>query len=176
MTGPDVSRLSPRDAAIAMRSFERRFREATFSLDDLDDDHGGLAAFVGSRGESTLTIVTRASRTLGLLQAALDDILDHDNPELAAGVMDPSQRPRWPEAEGDLAAEIAVLGRQAARLAERVEHTRAADWSRSAHIAGSDGQAVDALDVVREAVRTTSVDLGSATETMTEARAAQATD
>ncbi|MCP3857944.1 MAG: hypothetical protein GY698_25020 [Actinomycetia bacterium] len=173
MTGPDVSRLSPRDAAIAVRSFERRFQEATFSLDDPNDDHGGLAAFVGSRGESALTIVTRASRTLGLLQAAVDDILDHDNPELTAGVMDAGQRPRWPEARGDLAAEVAVLGREAAQLAERIEHTRAADWSRSARVAGPDGQTVDALDVVREAVRTTSVDLVSATETMTEARAAR---
>lgn len=172
MTGPDVSRLSPRDAAIALRSFERRYREATFSLDDTDDEHGGLAEHIGSGGESTVTIVRRASRTLGLLQHALDEILDHENPELAAGVMDPSARLPVPPAGGDLATEVALLGTEAAHLAERVDHTRAADWSRPAVVEGS-GQAVDALDVVREAVRTTSVDLRSARETMAEARAAR---
>ncbi len=170
MTGPDVSRLSPRDAAIALRSFERRFREATFSLDD-DDADGGLANHVGSGGESTLTIVERASRTLGLLQHALDEILDHDTPELAAGVMNSAERPPGPEGSGDLATEVALLGTEAIQLAERVDRTRATDWSRPARLTGSQGQTIDALDVVREAVRTTSVDLRAARETMAEARA-----
>ncbi|MCP5029825.1 MAG: hypothetical protein GY929_26435 [Actinomycetia bacterium] len=173
MTGPDVSRLSPRDAAIALRSFERRFRHATSSLGDTDDDHRSLADHVGSGGESTLTIVRRASRTLGLLQRALDEILDHDQPELPVGIVDPDHRPREPAGSGDLPTEVAVLGTEAAQLAERVDHTRAADWSRPGRVASSPAQEIDALDVVREAVRTTSVELRAATETMAEARAAR---
>jgi hypothetical protein len=149
----DVSRLNAVDAAVALKSFPRRYREALSSFKG-DDNIEAMARRIGPDGDSAIDALTDTVRTIELLSQALQQVLVHDQPVLHTGVVDAAERV-WPSHGGSdepLDALLRELDDVATKLGDTVEHTDAGEWKRTATIAGSD-RAVTALDVVREAVR-----------------------
>ena len=69
-----------------------------------------------------------------------------------------------------MAALLGMLDDEAGELAGEVERVGSQDWSRTGRVA--DGGELGALDVVREAVRTASVDLAGVEAAMAAARRA----
>lgn len=167
MSGLDLSRLSPADAAAALRSFDRRFRAAARPIDDPAVD--AWAHVPGPDGHSALDHVAAAGRTLTLMHHALRQVRTHDEPYLEEAVMDADAR-TWAMAPGDLEVELAALGDVSAAMADLVDATPASDWIRTGRAPGP--IAVDAMDIVREAVRSGVSHLGAAELAMTEARRA----
>ena len=145
--GLDVSHLSVQDAVAALRSFPRRFA-ALLELEE-GEDPAGLASAV----EET----DHAGRDLAVLAEAVSAALVRDDPVLHPAVTDESARAYPDVGEVDAETALDLLRSEAGALADRVEHVSADAWSRKAKVAG-DGERT-ALDVVREAVRTTSAHL-----------------
>jgi hypothetical protein len=152
----DTSSLSPSDAAVALRSFPRRYREATSLRRDENGER--LLERPGMLGRSALQLAVDGVRTLTLLDRALEQILVSDEPVLHPAVVDPKQRDFDFAAHGDIEDVLSELDDVGPAFAERVSRVAAADWTRTGTIAGS-GQRVSALDVVREAVSTGADDL-----------------
>jgi len=151
----DVSRVSPADAAVTMRSLPRRFR-SVFASAPTPDDPGGdeLVRRVGPDGHAALDHLALATRGLVLIGHALGQVLVQDDPYLHAGVTDPGARDYAPvighePTAADLLDELAIV---AEALATRIERTPAGDWSRAGRIGGE--ATVTALDLAREAVKT----------------------
>lgn len=152
----DTSSLSPSNAAVALRSFPRRFREAT----SLRRDEGGerLLERPGMLGRSAIELAVDAVRTLSLLDRALEQVLTSDDPPLHPAVMDRRVRDFDFVAHGGIEDILNELDDVAPAFAERVERVPAEDWKRRGVVAGA-GDGVTALDIVREAVATAADDL-----------------
>jgi hypothetical protein len=160
----DLSTLAPADAAIAMRSWSRRYRTALAPLDD--DRIEERAHRIGSEGVSALDLATDTVRTWALLDRALHEIRFTDRPVLHPGVTDAAAR-KWevPVMESlDSALEQVTDG--AASIADAIDATPIGDWIRSATTAG--GGSVTALDVAREAVRVGTENLRRIEQTLAE--------
>lgn len=158
--GPDVRRLGPTDAVAALRSFGRRFG-AVLALVDEDDD--SALHRPGPDGRSALEHADLAGRDLAVLARAFDAIVTHDHPTVHPAVVDPDARhyalDRAPAP--DVALDLLVL--EAEALADRAERTAAEEWGRTGLVAdGEERHEVSAIDVLREAVRTTAVHLQAA--------------
>ena len=148
----DVSGLSPGDAVAALRSFPRRFRATIEPDDDADDgDDRGL--------DDALGHVDAAGRDLAVLGDAVGRALLEDRPTLHPAVLDESAR-TYPDVEVPPEAALDLLSLEAERLADRAEHAAAADWGRVALVPGN-GE-VDAVTLLREAVRATAEHLSAA--------------
>jgi hypothetical protein len=152
-SGLDVSGLAPEDAIAALRSFPRRFA-ALLELDE-GDDPGVLRPVVEQ--------LDRAGRDLAVLGAAVEAALVQDDPVLHPAVLDESAREYPDVAEVDAESALDLLRVEGDTLADRAAHVSAAAWGRKAKVAG-DGE-VTALDVLREAVRTTANHLRAAEKT-----------
>jgi hypothetical protein len=164
----DVSRLNAVDAAVALRSFPRRYREELSSFKG-DDNIEAMARRIGPDGQSAVDITTDTVRSIELLSQALQQVLVHDQPVLHAGVIDAAERV-WPDAgDESLDSLLHELDDAATKLGETVERTDAGEWKRTATVAGSD-RTITALDVVREAVRTASDNLRLVQAAMAAAR------
>ncbi len=169
--GLDVSRVSPADAAVTLRSLPRRYR-ALFAAAATPDDPGGdeLVRRVGPDGRAALDHLALATRGLVLVGHALGQVLVQDSPFVHAAVTDPAARDYAPVAGhdatvADLLDELATV---AEALATRIERTAAGDWSRTGR---SDGATtVTALDLAREAVRTGVAHLRAAETTLAAVR------
>lgn len=148
--GPDVSRLTPEDAVVALRSFPRRF-EALLDLDEGEDSYV-LAPVVEH--------IDRAGRDLAVLASAVDDALVKDDPVLHPAVGDESARVYPDIEEVDAESALDLLRLEAEALADRAQHVSAEAWGRKAKVAGQ-GE-ITAIDVLREAVRSTSAHLRGA--------------
>ena len=150
MTDPDLSRLSPQDALVALRSYPRRYASELegFVGDDTPDE---LAGRIGPDGTSTLQIVSDVTRTWAVLDGAFGQVLVQDDPMLHPAVVDARLR-HWDAAPPDTVSEaLTLLGHEADALAGRIEGVLAAsDWSRTGSVAG--GGSVTSLDLVRDAV------------------------
>jgi hypothetical protein len=146
----DVSRLAPSDAAVALRSFPRRYRAAIQPVKD-DDDVEELAHRVGPDGRSAIQILSDVTRTLVVLADALRQITVNDTPVVHAAVVDPALR-HWdappPERLDDA---LVIFDDEATSLADAVDRVPVDAWTRSGSVAG--GGSVTALTVVRDAVR-----------------------
>jgi hypothetical protein len=151
MTGLDLSHLSGPDAAVAMRSYGRRFRQAILPLDD-DPDAEELAQRIGPDGHSALELVVDTTHTWVLLAQALHQVVVQDGPVLHPGVLDAHERVWDGPPAVSLHDALTRLEDEAGALAEAIEHIHSPDWSRTATVAG--GAAVTALDLAKEAVRT----------------------
>jgi hypothetical protein len=158
--GPDVSRLTPDDAVVALRSFPRRFR-AALALADTDDP--GVLRQPGPDGLSALDHAGLAGNDLALLGEAVRQVLREQAAVLPAAVVDPAARPQAAGGPGSADAALDLVELEAEALAETAERVAPADWSRVATVPG--GRQVTALDVLREAVRATSVHLRGAERT-----------
>ncbi len=166
--GLDLSRESPADIAVTLRSLPRRFGEALAAHDDeTDDDVGALARVVGPDGLSALDHVADTGRTLALLGGALTQVVAGKRPVLHDAAVDPAAR-RWEIAASDLEGELALLADEALDLAGRVERTAPDQWSEVGRVVG--GGERTALDLAREAVRTAITGLRATEAAMATAR------
>jgi hypothetical protein len=144
----DLSRESPGDIVVTLRSLPRRFREALFGREG--EDAEALARVVGPDGRSALDHVADTGRTLALLGGALGEVLSGRQPVLRDVVTDPSAR-HWEVPASDLDGELGLLAEEAKALADRIERVPGNDWQQVGQVA--DGGELTALDLAREAVR-----------------------
>ena len=153
--GLDMSRVSPADAAVTVRSLPRRFL-GVFASAPPPDDPGGddLVRRVGPDGHAALDHLALVTRGLVLVDHALGQVMVQDSPHLHAAVTDPGARDYVPVGGHDPTAAdlLDELGTVAESLATRIERTPAGDWSRAGRIGGE--ATVTALDLAREAVKT----------------------
>jgi hypothetical protein len=168
--GPDVSRLAPSDAVVAMRSYPRRFRGAFTSFED-DESPDDLVRRPGPDNLSALDHADRAARTFSLLGRALNSVLVEESPVLAPAVANEEEHnPAPPGAPPtSMTATLDLVTLEANAVADLAERVPAEDWGRIGTIAGS-GHQVRALDMLREAVRSGSVHLRAAQEAIDSAR------
>jgi hypothetical protein len=150
MSELDLTRLSPKEAAVALRSYPRRYRSLLQPIAG-DDDAEEIAHRVGPGGRSSVEIVSDVTRTLVLLGEALRQITINPTPVVHAAVVDPTQR-QWDTPPPDrLDDALAMFTDEATKLADAVDRVPTDSWTRSGNAAG--GDAVTALEVVRDAVR-----------------------
>lgn len=143
-----VAPRPPSDAIVALRSLDRRYREAFAAVDEASVDE--LAHRDGADGRSALDHVVAASHTLTFLGRALEMILVEDDPVLHPAVLDAAARV-WPDSTGTLRDRLAELAWEADAVADRAAGVAANDWARRARVAGDD-QTVSAADIVWDAV------------------------
>ncbi len=156
--GLDLSRLSPGDAVVALRSYPRRFRGllTTFGDDERPDD---LLNRPGADGFSALVHAQGVAEDLAVLAGALRSIGRDHRPVLAADAVGAlrvfgDRVPSGDRAEHrDADAVLDRLSREATALADQAEGTPADGWARTGVEAGGTGRELTALDVVRAAVR-----------------------
>jgi len=163
----DLSKLSGPDAIVALRSYPRRFGTALAPLPD-DPDVDELAHRVGPDGTAALDHVVVTSNTMSLLARALEQVSIHDDPTLLPAVLDASQREWGTPADLTVNAALADLEAETDALVEVAERVHGPDWNRAGHVA--DGPPVDALGIVREAVRTGADELRAAEVAIAAAR------
>jgi hypothetical protein len=124
VSGLDLSRESPGDIVVTLRSLPRRFREALADADDIDD----ADAQDRVRGH-----VADTARALADLSQALDAVLAGRTPASAAAPTPPA----------DLDRELTRLADEATALADKVQRVSGDEWHR-----------IDrALELARDAVR-----------------------
>lgn len=163
MSELDLSRLAPSDAAAALRSYPRRYRSLLQPIKD-DESAEELAHRAGPDGESSIQLLSDATRTLVVLAEALHQITVNPTPVVHAAVVDPAQR-QWEMLPPDRLDDALTLFTDEARgLADAIERVPAGEWIRTGSVAG--GGSVSALDVVREAVRVGRQGLGDIERTM----------
>ena len=167
MSSYDLSSLSPSDAAAALRSYPRRYRDGLRPLAD-DESVEELASRYADDGTCALDIVADTVRTWLVQAEALRQIDLGEQPVVHPGVVDPAER-HWETSSDDSLGELLdQLEEQAIALADRVDHIKGAAWNRTATTAGHGS--VTALDVVRAAVRTGRDNLGAAEKALAAVR------
>lgn len=158
----------PGDAVVALRSFGRRWRGLLAGLGE-DESPDDLAHRVGSDGRSVLDHAVRATRTLSLLGRSLEQVLVDDDAVLHPAVGDASLRTWDEQSAGTVDDTLAELVHEADRLADRAAHVTAAEWQRSARVAGQDAN-VSALSILWDAVDSAVAELKAAERTLQEVR------
>jgi hypothetical protein len=151
----DLSKLSPQDAAIAFRSYPRRYREALATPQDDDtgdaEDMEELAHRLGPGGRSAVQILSDVTRTWVVLRDALRRLVVDERPLLHPAVTDRSQRAWDADAPESLDDALALLTDEADTFASEIERVATGDWTRLGDVAG--GGEITALDVVRDGVQ-----------------------
>jgi hypothetical protein len=145
----DLSKLTPADAAIALRGFERRYRGLFAGLGD--DEAPDDVARRQVSGWSAIDHVVASARAIGAADRALAVVLSSDDARVAPEDVGAAPRPHPGSPTGNVHARLAVLGFEAVALADRIDGVPADDWRRTAAASGT-GREVTALDVVRAAV------------------------
>jgi hypothetical protein len=143
--GFDGSALSPTDAAVALRSYPRRFRELVGSAQGPDQDDKDAEEGAEVVRAAVLEEVALATGAIAAAGADLQRVLVEPDPVLtstgdpdglASGIPDP-------------AVALDELTKVASGLAATVEGTSGATWTRTGI---RKGEKVSALDLAREAV------------------------
>lgn len=178
MASLPTDHLSPSDAAVAVRSFPRRFRGVLARPDDTDDtdltddaaqaDPDELARRIGPHGRSAADHLLAADGVLDLLDRALEQVRSDDDPALHPAVRD-LRDTWWEDEHTPLPALLDQLEQTAERCADRIDAVPTDDWGRQARVAGAD-TTVGVLDVVREAVDVVAGHLRSAERTIAAVR------
>jgi hypothetical protein len=132
----EVGELAPKDAAVAIRSIPRRFREVFAQLEP-DDDPRAWRAVV----EHAIVARDAMETTAGHLR----HVLIEARPELHEVTVDGAHV----AVTADVKAILADLQRAAEGLARTIDSVDAGDWRRPAVLNGNE---VTALDIVRHAV------------------------
>lgn len=146
MERDQLGTLSPADAAVALRSYARRFREAFAEAEAAS----GPVDFsrTGTGGASPALLLATTTETLRRLQRGVERALTDEGPALEPNLLDrpapaPANLPR--NLEDGLAALSAVV----AAFADVAQRASLRDWDRGALV----GQRpVSALDLLKEAV------------------------
>jgi hypothetical protein len=165
----DLSKLAPSDAAVALRSLERRYRALFAGLGE-DESPDDVARRPAGNGWSALEHVVAAAWAISASTRALDAVLTEDTPLLDPGEIDPVLRPRPGTPTGTLHERLAELGLVANDLADRTERVSAADWDRIGLLEDGSSRRVSALDLVRGAVDAGITHLRSAAYVLDEVR------
>jgi hypothetical protein len=132
----EVSQLAPKDAAVAIRSIPRRFRELLARLEPDDDPQAWRAVL-----EHAALARDAMDTAAGHLRHALIEV----HPELHEHTPDCVNV----AATADAKAVLADLQRAAEALAGTIDSVDAGDWRRPAVLNANE---VTALDIVRHAV------------------------
>jgi hypothetical protein len=159
---------SPSDAAVALRSFPRRYRSV---LRPIEDDHvDEWAHHVGASGTSAFDHLVQASRGITVLHQALRQALNaSEPPTLPPAVLDESARAFDTTQGGSVEAELDLLADEAEAMAATVADAPGAAWRKSATVAGGGGE-VTTLQIAQEAVRTGVEQLRAAQQAFDQAR------
>jgi hypothetical protein len=163
-----LSSLSAGDAAVALRSLGRRYREA-FRPGELTGAKDAVDPRTRppSGGPSPLELVQSAARSLGLLGEAVDRVFNAERPTLDPVVLDRARRDRPDGGDEAITGALDRLAGAADRLATRVERAPLADSGRIAQVGGD---TLPAIELVREAVATGRTYLDQLGPTLTELR------
>jgi hypothetical protein len=147
----DLSRLTPSDAVVALRSFERRYRALFADLEE-GESPDDLARRPAADGWSAIEHVVAASRGIAGYGRALATVFQVDDPRLAVGDVDVTTTPRPHQPTGTVHERLAELGIEANEVAELAQHKDAKEWQRTGTLGDGAGGTVTALDLVRAAV------------------------
>jgi len=144
----DAHPVAPGDAAVALRSFPRRYRSLVLPV--VDPVVEARANQLGPEGVSAVDVVGDTVRTWLIQREALRQTQIHDFPLFHPAVIHAGER-QWhtPVLEGADAA-LTQLEELAVELAEDVAGIRGDAWFRSGRIAG--GESVTALQLLDAAV------------------------
>jgi hypothetical protein len=146
----DLSTLSPADAAVALRGFERRYRGLFAGLGDDESPDDIARRQVG--GWSAIDHVVAAARAMSAADRALAAVLTSDSPTLAPSDVLAEARPHPGTPTGPVHERLAELGFEAVATADRIERVAATDWQREGTVSDGSGRRVSALDLARLAV------------------------
>ncbi len=159
--------LSPADAAVAVRSFPRRFRGLLDHPDaDREPDRGGgddadpdeVARRIGPDGTSAVDHLLAADGVLTLVDRALEQARTEPDPVLHPATADLAGA-TWDDPHSSLADLLDQLEATADALVRRVEAIPTDAWGERLRIAGHDGDAsvlsvlTDGVDVVAAHLR-----------------------
>lgn len=141
MSALDLSHMGPSDAVAALRSYPRRFRELFAKVDDDE-----LPAEAVEHAD-------HVARSVALLGEGLRQVLVQDQPVLMPAIASDAER-EWAQATTSSVDDVlAFVDMECNALADTIADVQSSAWTRTATVAGS-GATMNALDVVREAVRT----------------------
>jgi hypothetical protein len=150
MERDQLGTLSPADAAVALRSFPRRYRELIEEARERSADLDPAAPLEGHR--SPLAIIVAASTALERLRRGVERTLTDEGASLEPNLLDlealeasttTGQLPRT------IDAALTALQEVTTRFADLAQHTPLREWDRGALI----GQTpVTALDLLKDAV------------------------
>jgi hypothetical protein len=160
--------MTPSDAVVALRSFERRYRSLFADLDE-GESPDDLARRQSADGWSAIEHVVAAARGIAASGRALGAVLRSDEPVLDVADVRPDTLPRPHQPSGPVHERLAELGLEANQVAEAAEHVGAKDWDRTGALA--DGTTVGALDLLRHAVETGVTHLKAAEKVLAQVRA-----
>ncbi len=141
--------ISPRDAALAVRTYPRRYRYILTHFgpgEDVDDvirrrPHGGVSW-------SALEHAAHAADTLDLLAPAIRRVTTETNPRLSfPDAIERAEAERYNE-QGLLDV-LSRMETACADLSMTIEYMDPNDWSRTATV---DGETREAIDLARDAV------------------------
>jgi hypothetical protein len=152
MSGVDLSRLSPSDAAVVLRGLERGYRELFEPLGE-DESPDELAHRRTANGWSVIDHIAAATQAIAAANRALARVLIAEiQPTVQPDDVDPAARPKPAIARASLDELLAALGREANAAADRIESVPAGSWSRTATVDDGSGRTITALDIARAAV------------------------
>lgn len=157
MTGFDLSSMSPSDAAVALRTLPRRYRDAartasTVELDVEPDDAAidEVAGRVGPDGYSAADIVAAAIDHIGGLDRTLRSTLVSDTAIVPRGLLDGSPAVTHREAALRFASAVDELGARCTTLADLIDGADSGRWT--APINTEPGGTTTPLDVLQRGV------------------------
>jgi hypothetical protein len=166
----DLSKLAPADAAVALRSLERRYRGLFAGLGD-DESPDEVAHRKAGNGWTAVEHVVAAAWTIAACNRALQRVLREDTPHLDPTDVDPALRDRPGSVSGTVHERLAELGLEANAMADQIDKVPAKDWERLGLLDDSSGRRVSALDIVRSAVDAGITHLRAAEYVLNEVRA-----
>ena len=156
----DQPDLTPADAAVALRSLPRRFREAVAratesaapeATGDAGDAVEEQAQRLGPDGTSPLGQVAATTAELSLFHQATTAVLSGSATPLHPAVTDPLARD-WDVPPGlTIDDALTLLEDEAGSYASLVESAEPREWAKTGPVAG--GGSVSAITLVSEAVR-----------------------
>ncbi|MDQ1402865.1 MAG: hypothetical protein QOG03_1181 [Actinomycetota bacterium] len=142
--GFDDQSVSPADAAVAVRSYDRRFRDLLVRRDDEDRDDS-LVRRRGADGWSGLEHTAYVAAALAEVDEALRRILISDSPSVSLPPVDGGA----PPSAGDVDSVVGRLTSSTGALAKTIEGASGEDWNRTGSV---DGRETTALALARHAV------------------------
>lgn len=164
-----TSHLSPDDAAVAVRTFPRRFRAVLARPDDDEPvDADELARRVGPDGRSAADHLLAADGVLTLLGRALEQVRADADPVLhpRLGDLDGAW---WDDPHTPLGGLLDQLDATAGATADRIDAIANDEWVRPVRIAELDGPR-EPIELLREAVDVTARHLRAAERTVAAVR------
>jgi hypothetical protein len=154
--GFDGRRVSPSDAAVALRSYPRRFREVLKAIEEDDRPDDVLHRRPRSGGVSAMEHAAWVAAAVAAATEALRLVLIQDAPAITLPAVEPERGVTG--ADGSVDEVVARIDAATSALASLIERTPASDWTRTGRVE-PEGAPVRALDIVALAVHIGSLHL-----------------